>query len=186
MQIKETSKRDIEARLASMGDYVKIDYLSELLRGNIDYDTRRYVLLTLAKLYKNKSMLAEAARLVNNAAEINTTYEGMMRDHSVAMQLFIQAGKFDEADVAMNKAIASCNNESQKSAVKVKRKDAIKTQAEDFLKRDKRKQAMLAYEKLVSLQEVTSDEKRDAQDKLIKLYEQLGKVKEFYGLRKGM
>lgn len=186
MIIKEANRKDVEAKLATMGDYVKIDYLVQLLKGNLDYDTRRYVLLELAKLYKDKGMIAEAARLVNNAAEINTTYDGMMRDHSVAMQLFIKAGKYDEADSAMNKAMASCNNETQKNALRAKRKEVLKAQAEEMLKKDKRKLAMLAYEKIASLPELTIDEKKDVQNQLVKLYEKLGKVKEFYGIKRGM
>jgi hypothetical protein len=186
MRIREGNKKEVEARLATMGDYVKIDYLTELLRGNLDYDTRRFVLLQLARLYKDKGMLAESARLVGNAAEINSTYDGMMKDHSVSMQLFIQAGKFDEADVALNKSLASSNSEAQRVAMKAKRKEAVKAQAADLKKRDKRKLAMLAYEKLLSLSDVTADEKRLAQNELITLYEQLGKVKEFYSIKKSM
>jgi len=186
MRAMESNKRDIESRLKAMGDYVKIDYLSELLKSNLDYDTRRFVLLELAKLYKDKGMVAEAAKLVNNAAEINTTYGGIMKDHSVAMQLFIKAGRLDEADVSMNKAMAACNNEKEKMVIRMKRKDAIKAQAEEFLKRDKRKLAMLMFEKLNAISEMTADEKRDAQAKLTHLYEQLGKVREFYGLKRGM
>jgi hypothetical protein len=144
MRIREANRKEVETRLATMGDYVKIDYLTELLRENLDYDTRRFVLLKLARLYKDKGMLAESARLVGNAAEINTTYDGMMKDYSVAMQLFIQAGKFDEADVALNKATVSSNTEAQRVELRTKRREAIKNQGAELVKKDKRKQAMLA------------------------------------------
>jgi tetratricopeptide (TPR) repeat protein len=184
--IKESNKKDVEARLASMGDYVKIDYLAELLNGNLDYDTRRFVLLKLARLYKDKGMLAEAAKLVVNAADINTTYDAMMRDYSVAMQLFIQGDKFDEADIALNKAMVSCNTEGQKSSLRAKRKEALLARAADLVKKDKRKHAMIAYEKILTLPDVTADDKKVAQQNLSRLYEQLGKVKEFYGLKRSM
>jgi len=184
--IKESNRKDVEARLSTMGDYVKIDYLSELLKNNLDYDTRRFVLLKLASIYKNKGMLAEAGRLVRNAADINTTYEGMMNDYTKAMQLFIQSGDFDEADISLNKAVASCNTEGQRAAIKIKRKETIQLQAQEYIKRDKRKHAMLAFEKLLSIRETNSDEKRQAQTQLLRLYEQLGKVKEFYNLQKSM
>lgn len=186
MMIKESNRKDIETRLGAMGDYVKIDYLSELLRGNLDYETRRFVLLKLAKLYKDKGMIAEAAKLVVNAADINTTYDAMMKDYSVAMQLYIQAGKLDEADSALNKAMASCNTESQKSSLRAKRKEALFARAEDLVKKDKRKHAMVTYEKIISLPDVGIGEKKTAQENLSRLYEKLGKVKEFYGLRRGM
>lgn len=184
MIIKEANRKDIEARLASMGDYVKIDYLGGLLKNNLDYDTRRFVLVKLASLYKDKGMLAEAARLVGNAAEINTTYEGMVNDYTKAMELFIRGNHFDESDTPFNKAIASANNEKQKMAIRVKRKDFIKLQAEELMKKDKRKNAMLAYEKLNSMPELSADEKSKVQDILAGLYEKLGKVREFYGIKK--
>ena len=133
-----------------------------------------------------KGMLAEAGRLVRNAADINTTYEGMMNDYTKAMQLFIQSGDFDEADISLSKAVASCNTEGQRAAIKIKRKETIQLQAQEYIKRDKRKHAMLAFEKLLSIRETNSDEKRQAQTQLLRLYEQLGKVKEFYNLQKSM
>lgn len=186
MIIKESSRKDVEARLGTMGDYVKIDYLSELLKSNLNYDTRRFVLLKLASIYKNKGMLAEAAKLVRNAADINTTYDGMMNDYTKAMQLFIQGGDFEGADISLNKAVASCNTDAQRAAIKMKRKETLQLQAQEYIKKDKRKHAMLAFEKLLSIQETIGDEKRQAQTQLLKLYEQLGKIKEFYNLQKSM
>jgi len=186
MIIREGNRAEIETRLGTMGDYVKIDYLSELLKRSLDYDTRRFVLLKLASIYKNKGMIVEAAKLVRNAADINTTYDKMMIDYTKAMQLFIQGGAFDDADVAMNKAIASCNTESQRAELKIKRKESLKLQALEFLKIDKRKHAMLAYEKLLSLPEINAGEKREIQESLLKLYESLGKVKEFYNVKRAM
>lgn len=45
---------------------------------------------------------------------------------------------------------------------------------------------MLAYEKILSLPDVSPDEKKQAQTELVGLYEKLGKVKEFYNIKKNM
>jgi hypothetical protein len=82
--------------------------------------------------------------------------------------------------------MVSCNTEGQKSSLRAKRKEALLARAADLVKKDKRKHAMIAYEKILTLPDVTADDKKVAQQNLSRLYEQLGKVKEFYGLKRGM
>jgi tetratricopeptide (TPR) repeat protein len=130
-------------------------------------------------------MPAEAARLIAHAADINSTFLAKMTDFSKSMELYIKAGKFIEADASFAKAIACANTENEKFSLKIKRKELIKQQAKDYLIKDKRRTAVEAYEKLLSI-DLTPSEKKDAQTTLINLYEKLGMIREFYALKRAI
>ncbi len=178
---RAVNRRELEERLKNVGDYVKMDLLSSALKKQLDFDTKKFVLMKLAEIYEARKMFSEAARMMRNAAEINTTYDGKMNDFIKSCVLFTKGGSFDEADISFTKAMGSAT-ELQKGRLKVVRKDALKAQAREYLNRDRRSHAVEAYEKLLSL-ELASDEKREAQNTLLMLYEKLGKIKEFYALK---
>lgn len=178
------SKRNIEEKLKNVGDYVKMDFLQQCLKRQLDFDTRRFVLITLAKVYESKKMYLEAGKLTRNAADINTTYEAKMNDFLKSTELFIKAGNFDEADISTTKAFAVANDR-QKVEIKIRIREAYKLQANELLKKDKRKQAMESYEKLLRL-DLNPGEKKDVQKTLLELYEKLGKIQDYYSLQKMM
>lgn len=184
MLVKEENRRGIEEKLKTLGDYVKIDYLASCLKKNLDFDARKFCLTTLSALYEKKGMLADAAKLMSFSAEINSTFNGKIEEYMKSADLFIKGGNFNEAEITFGKALA-CANEMQKPSIKAKRKELFKMQAKDYLKKDKRKHAMDAYEKLLTF-DLSPDEKREAQSTLLDLYEKLGKVREFYSLKNSM
>ena len=184
MMKKEANRREIEARLNTMGDYVKIDYLMRCLKQQLDFDSRRFCLVKLSELYEGKKMFLEAGKMLHGAAPINALDKGKINDFVKSAELFIKAGNFDLADVAFEKAMAY-GNEKEKWNVKQNKIELYKNQAEDYFSKDKRNSAMLAYEKLVSLN-ITEEEKRTAQERLLALYGRLGKIKEFSNLKRVM
>lgn len=184
MIIKEVSlgRKEIEMKLVGIGDYVKLDYLQQCLKKQLDFDTRRFVLTTLTGIYESRKMFYEAGKMIRAAADINTTFNGKMNDFLKSALLFIKSGNYVEADISMAKATGSAND-AQKVGIKIKIKEAYKEQAKEFMKRDKRKHAMETYEKIL-LFDLNPLEKKEAQKSLLELYEKLGKVKEFYTLQK--
>ena len=181
--ITEISKAEVQAKLASVGDFVKMDFLQQCLKKTLDFDTRKYVLTTLAGIYEQRHMYLEAGKLVRNAAEINVTFEGKMTDFLKSAELLVHAVACDEARVSFAKAIGSAN-ERQKPALRESYKKAHFTTAEEFLKKDKRNHALEIYESLLALEFITPEEKRKAQVAILPLYEKLGKIKEFMNLKK--
>ena len=184
MQVREKSRREIEEKLKTLGNYVKIDYLLSCLKQPVDFDTRKFVLVNLGQLYKEKKMYLEAGKMMQSAAPINTTFKGMIEDYVKSGELFVKAGSFDNADIAFEKALA-CGNEREKFEIKQKKIDFIKAQGEVYLKNDKRNSALLTYEKLLSLN-LAESERREVQTKLLGLYERLGKIREFNSLKRAM
>ena len=179
------SRRDIEARLASVGDYVKMDYLQACLKKQLDFDTKKFVLIKLSEIYESRKIFAEAGKMMRNAAEINATFDGKMQDFMKSVELFIRGGVFEEAEISFTKALG-CSTELQKQRIKSRRKELYFMQARDFLAKDKRKHAMETFEMLLTLPELAPAERQEAQQALLKLYEKLGRIKEFYNLQHSM
>lgn len=187
METREVTRRDVEAKLASVGDYVKMDYLSQCLRKNLDFDTRKFVLGKLSSIYEQKLMFGEAGKLMANAAEINATFDGKVNDYIKAADLFIKGGAYDESETAFAKALAS-GSELQKKKIKATRRDMYIKNALDLMKKDnKRKNAMVAFEKVLNLNiELSPIEKKQYQQTLLGLYEKLGRIREFYNLQRSL
>ena len=184
MKVAEKTRKEIEEKFVKMGDYVKIDYLSSCLKNNIDFDTRKFVLVKLSGLYENKKMFLEAGKMMKAAAEINTTYQAKVDDFVKAAGLFIQGSHFDDADGAVKGAF-SVANDSQKNVVNTKIKEFYKTQAEVHIRNDRRSLALRTYEKMLTLN-LNEIERRETNEKLLGLYDKLGKIRDFYTLKRNL
>ena len=177
-------KNEIEENLKGHGDYVKIDYLTSYLRNSdLDLDTRRFVLIRLAGIYEIRRMFCEAGRLIRSAAEINSTDQNKINDYIKSGELFIKAGKFDEGDVSFNKAFGLCTNEKQIDEIKISRNEFYKIQAVVYLTKDKRKHAVDTYERVLTY-DLSFEDRKKIQKDLLELYEKLGKIKEYYALKR--
>jgi len=71
--MKVFNRKEIEEKLQNVGDYVKMDFLQNCLRQQLDFDTRKFVLIKLAGAYELRRMFLAAAKLMKDAADINTT-----------------------------------------------------------------------------------------------------------------
>ncbi len=184
LNTKEKTKQEIEAKLAGMGDYVKMDYLQRSLKSGLDFETKKFVMVRLASIYESRKMFLEAARLMKFAADINTTFKGKMQDYMKSVQLFIRGGDYDESDRVLKQAIV-CGNEQEKRDMKENVKKYYSEQAEIYMSADKRNQAKKTYEKMLSLN-LSGYEKSDIQKKLLSLYEKLGMIKDYHNLKQNM
>jgi tetratricopeptide (TPR) repeat protein len=181
---KTLSRQEIEAKLAVSGDFVKMDYLQACLKKLLDFDTKRFVMIKLASVYESRMMYLESGKLMRAVADINTTFDGKLNDFLKSMNLFVKANAFGEADVSYKKAIGMATP-IQKNSIKLKLKEAYKARAKELMEKDRRKNALDIYERMASL-ELNPFEKKEVQEALLKLYEKLGKVKEYYNLQKGV
>jgi tetratricopeptide (TPR) repeat protein len=179
--INEKTRGEIEGKIVSMGDYVKISYLQRALKSSIDIDARKFVLVNLAEIYKNKKMFLDAAKSMKSSAEINTTYKGKIKDFMKSMEFYIDGGDYNEADRIFAKSLVMGNTQ-EKFEMKMERKMYYFKKSEEFLKKDKRKNAKEIFERILSL-EISLDERKDVQGKLLELYNKLGNIKEYYVLK---
>ena len=181
---KEITRVEIESRLAKSGDFVKIDFLAGCLKANLDFDTKKFVLVTLSKLYEARKMFLEAAKMMKASADINTTFKGKIDDFIKSADLYIKGGEFDEADASFNKATALAKTQ-EKVGIKNIRKEYYKMQAKIYLQNDKRANALKLYEKILSF-DLDVLERKEAQKILLDLYQKLGKIREYYALQRAM
>ncbi len=182
MEVREQKRHEIEARLATMGDYIKMEYLNSCLKTPLDYDTRKFVMIKLAGIYELQKMFPEAARLFRNMADISSTTQGKINDYIKSGELFVKGGKYEDSDFSFNKAML-LGEGLQKNVVKNAMKEAYKTQAKIHLQRGKRKHAMDTYEKLLTL-DLDVGERREFQNALMNLYQQLGRVRELMAMKR--
>ena len=178
------TRREIEANLTKMGDYVKMHYLQTSLKQHIDFDTRKFVLGKLSALYESRAMFADSAKLMKDSANINTTFGGKMSDFVKSAELFIKAGNFNEADLCFDMAIG-CAENSQKNAIRNIKKGYYINLAKTYEVKNKRRNALEVYEKIRTL-ELDQNEKIEIEKSILDLYEKLGKVRDYMDLKSRM
>lgn len=183
MRVEETNRRDIEAKLSTMGDYVKINYLTLSLKNNIDFDTKKFILTKLASLYENKKMFYDAGRMMKAAAEINVTFKGKVDDYMKSSEYFIKGGNYDMVEGSVKSAIGNAGNDRERIEIKSRVKRDFFQQVGLLMKEGKRKQAAEAYEKILTM-DLDENEKRKVMNDLLDLYDKLGKIREYYLLKK--
>ncbi len=181
---ESVTKKEIEAKLANSGDYVKMDYLQRCLKMQMDFDTKKFVLVKLAAIYEVRKMYLEAARMMRNAADINATLDSKFNDFLKTLELFIKAGNYEEVEITYKKALG-IGNTKQKVSLKMKMKELYRTQAKELLGRDKRKHALEMYKKLLEF-DLDSTERKEVQNVIMHLYEKLGRVREYYDTQRSM
>lgn len=179
-------RKEIEASLAKCGDYVKIDFLIRVLKQQgLDIDTKKFAMLKLSGIYEERKMFLEAARFMRLVSDFEPTDLSKINDLVKSGQLYISGGALDDADVSFSKAIAYAFSEQQKLKIKQTRIDTYKIQAKLYLAREKRKHAMEVYERLIR-SEMPADEKKAIQNELLVLYNKLGKVDDYFELKRKM
>lgn len=184
MFVKEKTRQEIEMRLKVMGDYVKMDYLNSCLKGGLDFETKKFVMIILAGIYEGRGMYFEAGKLFRAGADITSTYEGQIADLLKSSELFIRGGKFDESEISEKKALVIANDK-QKDKIKKDITEFYKTQAKAYLNKEKRKHALDTYEKILK-RDLEFNEKRALQEKVLELYGRLGKIREYGVLKRSL
>lgn len=182
MRIKETTRKEIEQKFMDMNDYLKMEYLKSCLKNELDFDTKKFVLVKLAGLYETKGMLLEAGKMMRSAGDINTSITSKIADFTKAVELFVRGGDFDSADAMKKKAVAISPLNLQPEIEK-KIKEFYRIQAKIYVEANKRKQAAVFYEKLLTL-DLSFMEKREIQEELLKIYERLGDFNKYRNLRR--
>jgi len=170
------TKSEIEAVLKKKGDFMQIDYLSDFLRKELPTDVKKFVYLKLADIYGRKSMFKEEARIFDSLALNSIAFSEKVKYYVKEAEVFIRACKFTDADSAMRKAMREANS-IEREEIYYSVKDFYKKVAEDYVKQVKRSSAVKVYEKLLNMR-LTNFEKKEIKNKLIELYEKLGRFSE--------
>jgi len=178
----ELSKSDVEAQLIGKGDFVQMEYLSKLLRERLHRDTKKFVYLRLIEIYNGKNMFNDVAKMFEGLALISIAFSEKIKYYIKATEYYIRAGYFEKADYSTMKAMNEANA-VEKGEISFAVKDFYKRQAEEYERELKRNSATKIYEKLLEMN-ITDQERREIKERLMELYEKLGKLKEFYAMKK--
>ena len=178
------SKVDIEKELEKKGDYVKIDYLDRLIKDkNLPLDKKKFAYAKLSEIYEKKGMFIDSAKMANNIALMSHTFADKIKWHVRETEQYIKAGVFERADEALKKALGETVDKERDNVYNTI-KEFYKTQAEAHVKSNKRAQAVRTYEKFLQMR-LNETERHETKEKLIKLYESTGRLKEYFTLTKG-
>ena len=179
---KGMTKAEIERELYGKGDFVQIDNLTRFLKEILPLDTKKFVYAKLIEVYEKRNMFAEAGKLYEHLAEFSTTFNEKIKNFIKASECYIKSGFFDRADCSMKKALSESNS-SEKANIYITIKDFYKKQAEVYIKEKRRNNALKIYEKMINMN-ISEQEKKEIQGKLLDLYESLGMVRDFMEMKK--
>lgn len=180
MQVQEKNRGEIEAKLGTMSDFLKMEYLESCIKQFREFDIKRFCSMKLAELYDGRGLFAEAARHASSAADMATTFSEKIQAYMRETGLWIKAAQYDRADESMRKALAS-GNTKEKSEIKKAVKELYKKQALAYEKAVRNANALKAYQKLLEMSE--EPESGEVKLKILKLYERLGKIREYSMLK---
>ena len=107
-----------------------------------------------------------------------------INDMVKSAQLFVKGGSYDDAEADIKRALSACN-EIQKPGVINKIKEFYFAQANEFIAKDKRKNAAEVYERLLD-KNLSPNEKRDIQTKLLNIYNALGRISDYQRMKKSL
>ncbi len=179
---KNMSKKEINNFLENKGDFVKIDYLSKYLEKEPALEMKKFVLLKLSEIYEKKAMYDKSAKISNSLAIFSIAFTEKIKYYIKEAEFYILANNFEKADNAIKKALSEANS-SQRAEIYFNIKQFYKNTAEKYEKIKKRNNALRLYEKLFEMN-LSEKEKNEIKEKLIKLYNILGKFEELKRLQK--
>ncbi len=175
-------KHEIEQELVGSGNFVQVDSLNQFLKESLTLDMRKFAYLKLGGLYEKMGMFIEAAKMYHNAGIITIAFSEKIKHFVKETEMYIKADSFDRADEAMRKAMNQANS-IEKENIYSTIKDLYKRQGEVYERDLKRNHAARIYEKLQEMG-ISPAERKDIREKLLNLYDKLGKRREYLILEK--
>lgn len=169
---------EIESFLGGLGDFVQIDHLLRFLREPENTnEMKKFIYLKLAKIYEKKGMFFDASKAYSNAA-IYSLKDAEKGSFCVKeCEALIRGGFFEHVDKTIQKGYANMTPE-ERAWIYTKIKELYKKQAEEYETQLKRSNAVRVYEKMLELR-LSEPEKKEIKERLMNLYEKLGKKKEY-------
>lgn len=174
-------KNEIEDFLEGKGDYMQIDYLNRYLKEAPSLDMKKFAYLKLAQIYMNKGLFSDAANMFKNAAVNSVIFREKQENYVKEAKCYIKAGLFDNVSVALKNAFSEAN-ESEKNKIFQELVDYYKKEGERLESINKSSQAVALFERLIRMK-ISSTDKFWVKEKLLGLYQKLGKTKEYNMLK---
>ena len=177
MLTKDMHKNEVEGFLEGKGDFVCIDYLTRYLKLMPPIEMRKFAYLKLAEIYLEKSMFSSAAEAFKNAALNSVPFREKQNFYLNEAKAWISAFDFDKSDKALKRAMDEANNR-EKEEIYREFISSFNKEMQKIENSTKYGHLMKLYEKFLKLK-ISNDERERTKEKLLKIYEKLGKIKEY-------
>ena len=180
MQVLERKREEIEAKVNTMSDFVKMEYLESCLKTNPDINVCKYCYKKLSELYEKKIMYSEAAKYMAKSREVCVDTKEKIAAIIKEAELLIKAGFYDPAIYLYKKAMSFADT-TGKFEIKRNMISFYKQEAATLEKSNRGTAALRIYEKIINY--VVDAEKDEIKKKMLKLYQNLGRVSEYLKLK---
>jgi len=180
MQVLEKKREEIEAKVNTMSDFLKMEYLESCLKTFPDINVCKYCYKKLSELYENKIMYPEAAKYMAKFGELCAGAKEKIAAIVKEAELLVKAGSYDPADYLYKKAMSFADT-AGKFEIKRNMIAFYKHEAANFELSGRSAGALKIYEKLVNF--VADAERDEIRKKMLQLYQKLGKIKEYLKLK---
>jgi len=180
MQVLEKNREEIEAKVSTMSDFVKMEYLESCLKTIPDVNISRYCYKKLSELYETKIMYSEAAKYMAKFGELCIGAKEKIAAIVKEAELLIKAGSYDPAIYLYKKAMSLADTASK---FEIKRNMILfyKQEAVALEKSNRGTAALRIYEKIVNY--VVDAERDEIRKRMLELYQRLGRVTEYIKLK---
>jgi tetratricopeptide (TPR) repeat protein len=181
MQILERTKGEIDAKVRTMSDFLKMEYLEKCLTMFRDPEILKYCYTELARLYEGRIMYSDALKYLNKLHALTVLSIDKFHIHEKEIELLIKAGNYERVPEVFKMAIKLVG---EVEAMNLKRKiiKLYQMEAQKFDNSGKNLAALKVYERLIPL--LTDHERNEARKKLLNIYKKLGRVRESIELEK--
>lgn len=176
------TKAEIERELKNQGDYVQIDNITRFLKQNPPLDIKKFLYANLIEIYNRRKMFGEAAETCGRLAELMLNDEEKSGCLKKEIEFYIKAGLFEKADATLRIALSTIKS-NEKPKLNLQIKEFYKQQAENYEKEKRRSMAVKTYEKILTM-DISNSEKKEVEEKLSRLYKELGMVENYMKLAK--
>ena len=169
-------KTEIEEVLNGKGEFVQIDYLTRFLKEMPPLEMRKFAYSKLAEIYDSRKMYSDSANCYRNLAINSITFKDKIKYFIESAKAHIKNFHFEEADLSLKRALGEANS-TEKKEVYAKIINFYKEYGEKLEKDMKQNNAVKVYEKVYRMH-LKEEDKEEIKQKLISLYERLGKTNE--------
>jgi len=173
---KSMSRSEIDEELRGKGDFVQIDYLSRFLEQRPPTHKKKLAFAKLLEIYESKKMFNDSAKVYDSLAILATSKQERIDYLVRGIKSYIQGENFEEADSILRNAMGEATI-IKKEEIYDSIKNFYKKQAEIYEKESKRNHSVKIYERMLGMR-MSDEERREIKEKLLELYEKLGKFRE--------
>ncbi len=179
------SEEDIRAKLKTLSPILRQEYLENLLsRLNLDPSIKLLASRELVELYVRRGLYYNAAKIMESAA-ISFPSLSVKKDiYKQAGILHLKAGNFLNAEDCFKKSLENAL-EKERPFLRKEFENIFVAEAEFLESKGRKQKACEMYEKILR-SDIDEYLKKKISERLLSLYEKLGKLREYFDLRESL